>query len=436
MYRFRRYTLPFLIFVVFALLPQSAFAVSVHEIRLGQPQPDTYRIVVETGAETDFSAFLLDTPRRLVLDIPNGSWKAAEYTGTGKTPIVNYRFGTPEDGTGRIVFDLQSPVRIETAFLLPKAQFGLPDRIVIDLQKTDNAGFAAELETLWLRRADTGDRATTVPRIEAALTVTLPVPQDQDRAVPDTRETEAVTVAVPLPARKPVINRYTIVIDPGHGGRDPGAVNGNIYEKNITLALAREIKKQLEATGRYTVTLTRDRDVFVALRERVAIARKAGADLFISLHADKIARTDVRGSSVYTLSREASDKETANLAENANRSDIIAGIDLSDQDEDVANILIDLAMSSTMNYSNAFANTLVETFRKNNMRLVGRPHRSAGFAVLTAADTPSVLLEAGFLSNREEAVLLNSPAHQRRLAGAVRQSIDAYFNKVEAAALH
>jgi N-acetylmuramoyl-L-alanine amidase len=436
-------------------MPATAQAVDVDNIRFGKPYPASFRIVTELAADSDFDAFFLDDPKRLVLDIPGAAFKTDAFKPENRAPVSAFRFGTPEEGTGRIVFELKKRLTIKQAFFLP-GKDGLPARIVVDVIDASPAVFAENIGAVWQRRktegntafilrasppaADAGMEKAMAPRPQATPATPLaePPPESIAEIIADNPppEEHAEIAIIALPSRKPVIRRYTIVIDPGHGGKDPGAVNGKIYEKHITLSLARQIKITLESTGRYQVHLTRNRDVFVPLRERVSIARKAGAELFISIHADKIGRRDVRGSSLYTLSRQASDKETAKLAENANFSERIAGIDLSQQDKDIANILIDLAMRDTMNHSNVLAETLLKGFRKSKIRLLGRPHRSAGFAVLTAPDTPSVLLEAGFVSNRGEAILLSSAAHQQKIATAILDGVDSYFQKLEKAALH
>ncbi len=236
----------------------------------------------------------------------------------------------------------------------------------------------------------------------------------------------AVPAAPPVPPRAP--EKPLIVIDPGHGGEDPGAIGvGGIYEKDITLAVARELRRQLEATGRYRVLLTREKDVFIRLRERVGIARDVGADLFLSLHADSITSGSVRGLSVYTLSDKASDREAEMLAAKENRADAIVGVNLAGESDLVASILIDLAQRDTMNHSKRFAKTVLEHVRRDVTVLPSKPHRQAGFAVLTAPDVPSVLVEMGYLSSPKDASQLNSPKHRQRLARGVTRAVDSYF---------
>lgn len=225
----------------------------------------------------------------------------------------------------------------------------------------------------------------------------------------------------------------TIVIDAGHGGVDPGAIGGKgQHEKDIVLAAAHALKDALERTGRYKAVLTRDGDTFIRLRERIAIARRVDADLFISLHADSIGDPSLRGLSVYTLSETASDKEAEALATNENKADIIAGIDFSHQEPEVANILIDLAQRRTMNYSARLAGYVVDEI-KHETKLLSRPHRFAGFAVLKAPDVPSILVELGFLSNAEDSRRLNDPAYRQRVADGLTRAVDRYFQGVQSA---
>ncbi|MEQ9574755.1 MAG: N-acetylmuramoyl-L-alanine amidase, partial [Rhodospirillales bacterium] len=218
-----------------------------------------------------------------------------------------------------------------------------------------------------------------------------------------------------------------------HGGVDPGAIGvSGLHEKDVTLAVATKVANLLRRSGKYEVHLTRDRDVFIRLRDRVAIARKKGADIFISVHADSIRNSKVSGPSVYTLSEKASDKEAAELAERENKADLIAGMDLSHESADVANILIDLAQRESMNQSARFAGYLVSELG-NKTEVLPRPPRFAGFAVLMAPDLPSVLLETGFLSNRDDERRLTSKSYRRQLASAIVAAIDSYFGAVEQA---
>ncbi len=224
-----------------------------------------------------------------------------------------------------------------------------------------------------------------------------------------------------------------LVLDPGHGGVDPGAISPHgLYEKNITLATARELARELDATGRYRPVLTRNRDVFVPLRERVVRARVLHADLLLSIHADALPDRVLRGFSVYTLSDRASDRETAALAERENRDDFVAGLKLSRQPREIGAILLDLARRQTNNRSLTLARTVVAELGRA-VPLLEKPHRSAGFVVLTAPDVPSALVELGCLSNPQDERLLPQQAYQRRLAQALVRAIDDYFAAVAAA---
>jgi N-acetylmuramoyl-L-alanine amidase len=217
------------------------------------------------------------------------------------------------------------------------------------------------------------------------------------------------------------------VIDPGHGGIDPGAIGATLNEKQLTLAVAKALKEELEDTGKFRVLLTRSRDVYIPLRERFGLARAKGAELFISLHADSHNNPLTRGASVYTLSEKASDAESAALAAKENKSDVIAGVDLSKQSNVVSNILIDLAQRDTKNMSTRFASLLVRELKDQTM-LLGNTHRFAGFAVLKAPDVPSVLVEMGYISSSKDEALLSSSTHQKKLARAVRKAVENYFS--------
>jgi N-acetylmuramoyl-L-alanine amidase len=227
-------------------------------------------------------------------------------------------------------------------------------------------------------------------------------------------------------ARKP----HLVVLDPGHGGIDPGCIGfSGVYEKDIALATAKDVARQLEATRRYRVKMTRTGDEFIELQERVAFARAEGADLFLSIHADALPEPGVRGASVFTLSEKASDKEAAELAARENKADLIGGIDLSRHEPVVSEILFDLARRQTNNLSIRLARDLVSELGRE-VRLLNNSHRSAGFVVLKAPDIPSALVELGCLSNREEDALLQKIGYQRKLATGLVRSINDYFDSI------
>lgn len=233
---------------------------------------------------------------------------------------------------------------------------------------------------------------------------------------------EARRTATRRGARRPVI-----ALDPGHGGVDPGAISPHgLYEKTVTLATARELARELELSGRYRGILTRRGDRFVPLRQRVARARMARAELLLSIHADALPDSDLRGLSVYTLSDQASDRETAALAARENRDDFVLGAHLRHEPQVIGAILLDLARRQTNNRSLVLARTIVEELGRS-VKLLERPHRAAGFVVLTAPDIPSALVELGCLSNPRDERLLPTRAYQLRLASGLMRAIDDYF---------
>ena len=302
--------------------------------------------------------------------------------------VSTFRYGVFAPGKARMVLDVTDPVAIDKAFVLPAAE-DQPARLVLDLVRADPAAFSA------------GSAAEARPPSPAPV---VPAPGTGD-------------------------HRPVVVLDPGHGGIDPGTSGASSYaEKNIVLDLALALKAELDKAGLYRVVLTRSTDVFVPLAERVRIARANEAALFISLHADALARNDgqARGASVYTLSETASDTEAAHLAEKENRSDLIAGLDLSEESDEVAGILFDLAQRETRNFSATFARTMVEA-----MKSVGDVHKSplksAGLRVLKAPDVPSVLVEVGYMSSREDLKRMTSDAWRERTARAMARAIDSFF---------
>ncbi len=227
----------------------------------------------------------------------------------------------------------------------------------------------------------------------------------------------ALAKTAPLPRPR------LIALDPGHGGSDPGALGlGGTQEKNVVMAVARELQKQLLVQNRFRVTLTRSTDTLVPLRERVARAQDAKADLFLSLHADSHPEPHIRGASVYTLSEQATDREAAALAQREN-----GGVTRAQVSPGVAQTLVSMTQRGTVNASNRLATTVVQSFGRSGIRLLPHSHREAGFAVLTAPDIPAVLVELGYLSNPHDEKLLAVPQHQVALARALRGSIETYF---------
>lgn len=404
----------------------AAQALEIKNVRFGV-HPDKTRMVIELSNKVDFRAFMLPrdavTPYRLVVDMPSFEWQAGSVSAP-KTAVLDVRSGTLSAQTKRIVVDLGKPAEIKDAFILPRSN-SAPDRLVIDFKIITDAQFNAAERPVFgnLTEEEVEQDITALiesqTRDQAGNDFIIPKrkPVTEQTASPNTKAT---------PLYKPLI-----VIDAGHGGGDPGAVGaGRSFEKHVTLAAAKALKARLESTGRYRAALTRDNDTYLKLYQRRDIARQKKADLFISLHADSIDKPNVRGASIYTLSDKASDAQTARLAARENQVDLIAGVDLSHEDKEVANILIDLAMRDTMNQSKFFANTVVSKMQRDNIRILQKPHRYAGFAVLKSPDVPSVLVEMGFMSNGGEARLLATKDYQQKMARTLTDSIDAYFDKV------
>lgn len=408
----------------------SQAGLSINSVRIGT-HPDKVRMVVELSRVADYRAFMLQNPSRLVVDLPTFSWNAGNPSAPPGSLVKAIRNGPLQPGIQRMVIDLETQASLKSAFILPSGG-GNSDRLVLDFVRMGDAFNPAAEKTFGSLNSskpnftlETFGNPPQDAKVEKAVTTTniLSAPPSK----PQYNEDRPAA-----PAPKPSNGKkYLVVIDAGHGGQDPGANGANgSKEKNVTLAAAKELKKQLEDTGRYRVQLTRDRDIFIKLPDRVAIARRVEADLFISLHADSIDKPGVHGASIYTLSNTASDAQTEKLAARENRVDLIAGVDLSHEDKEVANILIDLAMRDTMNQSKFFANGVVKHADNHGIDLLERPHRYAGFAVLKAPDIPSVLIEMGFMSNKAEATRLSTNEYRQKMARAIVAGVDAYFAKV------
>ena len=345
------------------------------------------RFVVDLEASPDYVTSLLSNPDRLVIDLPDVEFGGPEEPGEGRGLISDYRFGLIAPGKGRIVLDLAEPVEIVNTFVLdPVAPE--PARLVVDMVPTSTDDFQAAVE------ADREEQVAAVaPQAGPRLETHLPI----------------------------------VVIDPGHGGIDSGAVGGEgLVEKAITLEFSLELEERLRQGGVLEPLLTRNDDTFLSLSERVAIARQNQAALFISVHADTVRQDYVRGATVYTLSDDATDELAAALAERENRSDVLAGLAIEDQPDDVADILFDLARRETRNLSVRFAMSLVEDM-DGSFELNSNPWRRASFRVLKAPEVPSVLLELGYLSNDEDQEMFRSEEWPQDEATAVAKSIEEFI---------
>jgi N-acetylmuramoyl-L-alanine amidase len=314
--------------------------------------------------------------QRLVIGLPN-VMVSGELQGAGQGLVKRWLIDEAAGGA-RLRLDLAGKAEVRRRFLLPPGDGATAYRYVIDLKAVDSAAVAP------------------APRL--SLTTT--------------------------PAKAPPLRlKKVVVIDAGHGGKDSGALGANIYEKEVTLAAAKALKERLERTGRFQVVLTRETDTFVPLESRVQIARRADADLFISLHADSGPDATTRGASVYTLSEKGADRVGRVLE----KDDWLMKANLPGRDRAVSQILLDLSQRATKNRSAAFAQLLLANVGEETP-LLRRSHRDAGFIVLLAPDVPAVLLEMGFITNPEDEAFLSAKASRARLVDAVADSIEAYFS--------
>lgn len=352
--------------------------VQVENIRTW-PAPDNTRVVFDIDGPVDHTLFMLKNPGRVVLDL-RGAHLAADLPKPEANDrlLQRLRAATRKDGVLRVVLDLKSEVRPKSFQLKPNSQYG--HRLVIDLQSVDEAAASAE------------------------------TPSKKD-----------------VPAR---LRDIIVAIDPGHGGEDPGATGrSRTKEKDVVLAIAKRLKTRIDREPGMRAVLTRDGDYFLGLRRRLEIARRHGADLFVSLHADAFSDPRVNGSSVYILSRNGASSEAARwLAEQENASDLIGGVSLDDKDELLASVLLDLSQTATISASTEVARSVLQ-----HLRSVGKTHKKnverAGFMVLKSPDIPSILVEADFISNPKVERMLNNGSHQTALADAMVRGVREYFKR-------
>ena len=354
---------------------------------------DRAKLIFELSAPLDATAFVLAGPDRVIVDLPQTDFSLDPETGKAASSsprtglVASFRFGQLAPGKSRIVIDLSAPAQVLRA-ACEKEENGT--RLVIELAKTDRRSFQAAVQQA---------------RIQLAA--------------------QAQSKAAPKP--EPELAKPVIVIDPGHGGIDRGAMKKGLVEKELVFDFAKAVAGKLDADGRFKIVMTRDDDSFVPLSERVRIARDRNAALFVSIHADTLSRAaDVSGATVYTVSDRASDAEAARVAEKENQSDAAAGLDQSEDATGVSGILFDLTRRETRAYSHFFAHTLVNYWRVAG-KLNKNPQRAAGFRVLKAPDVPSVLLELGYLSNEKDELALASPQWRDKASSQVAEAIKAFF---------
>jgi N-acetylmuramoyl-L-alanine amidase len=364
------------------------------------------RFVLDLDQPIQFRTFALADPYRVVVDLPQVSFKFAAGIGAaGRGLVKAFRYGLVMPGGSRIVFDLTGPAKVAKSYVLESAN-GQPPRLVLEFEEVDRTAFVQLLAP---------DRR---PELRPAIA-------DANAAV---AQQDASAAAMPA---QPTDTRPVIVIDPGHGGVDNGTqAGGEVIEKNLVLGFGLALRDRIEKAGKYRVVMTRTDDTFVPLGERVQIARNQSAALFVSIHADALPRNegDARGATIYTLSDKASDAEAERLADAENKSDAIGGVNLTDEPTEVADILIDLAQRETRTFSNRIARLLVNEMKKT-ARMHKKPLKSAGFRVLKAPDVPSVLIELGYVSNKGDLEHLVSENWRNKTVGSMAQAIDAFFAK-------
>jgi N-acetylmuramoyl-L-alanine amidase len=375
----------------------------VSDARLAGDAKQT-RFIVDLDKKIEFRAFTLADPYRVVVDIPQVTFQLAPGTGNaGRGLVKAFRYGLVMPGGSRIVFDLTGPAKIANSYVLDAAN-GQPPRLVLELEQVDRSAFTQQL-----------------------------APEARPVLKPTIAEAKAAIPAESAPAAKPgepPDSRPLIVIDPGHGGIDNGTQSNGELEKTLVLGFGLALRDRIEKSGKYRVVMTRTDDTFIPLNDRIKIARSQSAALFVSIHADALPRRegDAQGATIYTLSDKASDAEAERLAEAENKADAIAGVNLSDEPTEVADILIDLARRETKTFSNRFARLLVSEM-KTTARMHKHPLKSAGFRVLKAPDVPSVLVELGYVSNKGDLEHLVSENWRNKAVGSMLQAIDAFFAK-------
>jgi N-acetylmuramoyl-L-alanine amidase len=329
-------------------------------------------------------ARLLDNPPRLVVDFREVDWRGIE--GVRREGVADLRAGIFRPGWSRLVAELRRPMVIERAGMSTEG--------------------ATTVEVL-LRPAS-AQQFSSKASVPEPPGWTLPKP------------------AAILGGNPSDDGRFVVVLDPGHGGIDPGAETEGLKEADLVLTFARELKDLLMRDGSIEVFMTREEDAFVPLETRITVSRAAAADVFVSLHADALAEGEAVGATVYTLSDEASDAAAQALAERHDRADLLAGVDLSEQDDMVARVLMDLARTETAPRADQLADALVTSINAAGLRMHRHPHQTAGFSVLKSPDTPSVLLELGFMSSEKDLERLQDTEWRSKMAAAVRDALVAW----------
>lgn len=380
------------------------------------PSTDYTRVALESAQPLPFKYFLLENPRRLVVDIEGVEHNdilagLPAQLDAGDSYVANVRTAVNRPGVMRLVFELKVPVRPSVFALKPLAGYG--HRLVIDLYSATAPNLAQAL-------------SNPAPQARPPAQGLAPEPQVQTKATPGNPPN--VNVAKPPASYS---RQKVVAIDPGHGGVDPGAIGpGGSYEKHITLSIARKLKLKIDAQPDMRAHLTRDGDYFIPLHERVNKARAVKADLFVSIHADAFIKPQARGSSVFALSEHGATSAAARwLAKKENEADLIGGVNIDVRDQFLKRTLIDLSQTATITDSLRLARHVLKEIGEVN-DLHKEQVEQAGFAVLKAPDIPSILVEAAFISNPEEEKRLNDEAFQDKLVDAMLSGIKSYFDRL------
>ena len=405
---------------------QAVAGVAVEGLRLWRGTDHT-RLVFDVDGPVRHSLTEMHDPERLVIDVENGELAAALHAvDISSTQVQRIRSGKYGADRLRIVLDLHGKVKQKSFVLGPSS--GQGNRLVVDLfgpvPRQAPAPVVPTTPAPPVARAPAASPVPPQPQAQAQVqSPAQPEPQPVARS-----EEPAPVVRAPLP-KQPLRGRSILVaIDAGHGGEDPGAIGpGRIREKDVVLAIARELEKKVNATPGYRATMVRKSDYFIPLFKRRDIARESGADLFVSIHADAFTHSRARGSSVYALSpRGATSVSAAFLAQRENGADLIGGVDLGAKDKVLASVLTDLSMTATMDASLGAGGRVLHSMGRIS-HLHKRRVEQAGFAVLKSPDMPSILVETGFISNPLEAERLGNAGYQRNMAAAIFAGVSDYF---------
>ena len=407
---------------------QSLASSAVQGVRLWRA-PDHTRLVFDLSDRPEHSLSVVEGPERVIIDLANSRLQGTlQQVDLAATPIQRIRSGLRGDRDLRIVLDLQNSVRPESFLLGPSGDYG--NRLVVDLYDKKPRGNGAPVNSLVPVAPGASDAAPVTPQVAVG-----PGASDAVAATPvaemkiNPPQAPAQPQSAPLPQPLPVRGRdILIAIDAGHGGEDPGAIGPRrIREKDVVLAIARQLEARVNQQPGYRATMIRGGDYFVPLQGRRDLARKTGADLFVSIHADAFTHSRARGSSVYALSqRGATSASAAFLAQRENGADLIGGVNLGAKDNQVAEVLTDLSMTASLDASLGVGGRVLHSMGR--IAHLHKPHvEQAGFVVLKSPDMPSILVETGFISNPSEAARLGRADFQRSMARAIFSGVSDYF---------